>query len=117
MKIILNFLLMFVAAALGLAVGFVFRAKPRPIYSSAATTPTAQVSKTVFQKSKSRTNTAAPADDSPLATKLERDLSMSDGVTRWLYWLDAMEKATPQDFPRLVRLAQGNPAALRLVAA
>src|SRR5256885_8587467 len=44
-------------------------------------------------------------DDSPLATKLERELSMSSGVTRWLYWLDALEKAAPGDFPRLVRLA------------
>jgi hypothetical protein len=42
---------------------------------------------------------------------------MSSGVTRWLYWLDALEKATPQDFPRLARLAQGDSTALRFVAA
>src|SRR5713226_9115873 len=39
---------------------------------------------------------------------------MSSGVTRWLLWLDALEQAAPADFPRLIRLAQGNPAALRL---
>src|SRR5206468_2351045 len=55
-------------------------------------------------------------DDSALATKLARDLSMSSGVTRWLYWLAAIEKATPADFPRLYRLAQGNAAATRLVS-
>src|SRR5204863_211695 len=43
-------------------------------------------------------------DDSPLATKLERDLSMSSGVTRWLYWLEALEKAVPGDFPPLLAM-------------
>ena len=42
---------------------------------------------------------------------------MSKGVTRWLAWLEAVEKAVPSDFPRLARLAQDNPAALRMVAA
>jgi hypothetical protein len=51
-----------------------------------------------------------------LATKLERDLAISSGVTRWLYWLEAIEKAQAADFPRLARLAQGDPAVLRLVA-
>ena len=55
-------------------------------------------------------------DDSPLATRLEKDLALSSGVTRWLYWLEALEKAAPSDFPRLDRLARGNPAVLRLVA-
>jgi hypothetical protein len=41
---------------------------------------------------------------------------MSSGVTRWLYWLEAIEKAQAPDFPRLARLAHDNPAALRLVA-
>ena len=35
---------------------------------------------------------------------------MSSGVTRWLYWLEAMEKASASDFPRLFRLAEGNAA-------
>src|SRR5690242_13314862 len=59
---------------------------------------------------------SAKPDDSPLSTQLARDLSMSPGVTRWLYWWDAIEKAAPSDFPRLARLAQGNRAATRLVA-
>ena len=54
-------------------------------------------------------------DDSVRATRLE-DLSMCAGVTRWLHWLDDLEKAAPADFPRLARLATGNPAAMRLLA-
>jgi hypothetical protein len=42
---------------------------------------------------------------------------MSSGVTRWLYWLEALDKAQPADFPRLVRLAQTNDTALRFVTA
>jgi hypothetical protein len=57
------------------------------------------------------------ADDSPLATKLGQDLSMSKGVKAWLLWLEAMEKARPADFPPLARLARNNPAALRFVTA
>jgi hypothetical protein len=41
---------------------------------------------------------------------------MSTGVTRWLYWLEAIERATPADFPRLARLAKGNPTATRMLA-
>jgi hypothetical protein len=41
---------------------------------------------------------------------------MSSGVTRWLYWWDAVEKAVPSDFPRLARIAEGDSAAMRLVA-
>src|SRR5439155_9461993 len=57
------------------------------------------------------------ADDSPLTTKLARDLSMSSGVTRWLYWLEAIENAKLADFPRLAQLARGNSTAIRLLAA
>ncbi len=55
-------------------------------------------------------------DDSPLATKLEHDLAQASGVARWLYWLEALEKAASADFPRLARLARNNPAALQFVA-
>jgi hypothetical protein len=54
-------------------------------------------------------------DDSPLATELQRKLSSSSGVTNWLCWMDALEKAQPSDFPRLLRLARGHPAAWDIV--
>lgn len=57
-----------------------------------------------------------PEEDSPLTARLAQNISMSSGVTRWLYWWDAIEKAGPADFPRLARLAQGNRIATRLVA-
>jgi hypothetical protein len=44
-------------------------------------------------------------------------LAKSPAVSRWLYWLEALEKAVPADFPRLARLARNNPAALQSVAA
>jgi len=55
-------------------------------------------------------------DDSPLATELQRRLFSSSGVTNWLCWMDALEKAQPSDFPRLLRLARGHPAAWDIVA-
>src|SRR4030095_9936024 len=48
---------------------------------------------------------------------LARNVSRTSSVTRWLYWLEALDKAQPADFPRLVRLAQTNNTALRFVPA
>ena len=118
MKIAFNLFLITAAAALGLVVGYLFRAKSVP------QSPSSDVSPSVLSADRpnaARTGAhqrgASTNDSSPLATQLERDLSMTSGVTRWLYWLDALEKATPNDFPRLVRLAQGNSTAMRFVAA
>ena len=113
-KVVFNTAIIVIAAGLGLGMGFMFRAKARGITTSAAKPQ----SKAPEPRLKSRQQIKTQLNDSsPLATKLERDLSMSTGVTRWLYWLDALEKATVQDFPRLARLAHSNPTALRFVAA
>src|SRR5438477_2228402 len=118
MKILFKSLLMIVAAGGGLALGFALRGKT---VSHTGGSPAAKATPaTVSEVRPSRaSNPPAPVlsnDDSPLATKLERDLSMSSGVTRWLYWLEALEKAVPGDFPRLLRIARGNAAATRLVS-
>src|SRR5438093_12582310 len=118
MKIVFNSLLMIVAAGGGLALGFALRGKTvsNAAGSPAANSPRATVSGVIRSRV---SNAPAPVridDDSPLATRLERDLSMSSGVTRWLYWLEAVEKAVPTDFPRLLRLARGNAVATRLVS-
>ena len=55
-------------------------------------------------------------DDSPLVSKLEQGLSTTTGVTWWLHWFEALEKAKLPDFPKLRRLAQRNVAAQRLLA-
>lgn len=117
-RIVANSLAIACAAALGIALGFIMRGKPvaqsteaavaAPESTNVGTSKSLRVSK----RTRVRVN-----DDSPLATKLEEDLSMSSGVVRWLYWLEALEKAQPADFPRLVRLAQGDATALRFVGA
>ena len=119
MKILVNCLLIVAAAAAGLGLGFALRAK-RPValeQGTAAVTESSVVSRIVSTGALPPRTSIRYNDDSPLATKLERDLSMSKGVVRWLYWLEAIEKATQADFPRLARLAQGNSTAMRFVAA
>ncbi|MES2705081.1 MAG: hypothetical protein V4726_00620 [Verrucomicrobiota bacterium] len=59
---------------------------------------------------------AGPAA-SVLAEKLRTDLSISRGVTRWLQWMTAVEKAGPGDFPGLARMAKEMPGALNMLAA
>lgn len=121
MKILLNSLLVIAAAALGLTLGVAWRKTSGPIAARAESASATSASPTGAPAKPSRASNQLTFvrlnDDSPLATKLERDLSMSSGVTRWLYWMEALEKAAPADFPRLARLAQGNSTALRFVAA
>lgn len=116
MKVIHGISIVVAGAAVGLAVGFVLRSKPASSSSSFSSSPATSPSTTRAKFFPSKITSPVP-DDSPLATQLERDLSLSSGVTRWLYWLEALEKAGPADFPRLARMAQGNPTALRFVAA
>jgi hypothetical protein len=121
MKIVLNSLIFAAAIGAGLAVGFAWRARQVADVArtsaahsalSSAATPREKSFRGFNQRLGIRLN-----DDSLLATQLERDLSRSNGVTRWLYWMEALEKAAPTDFPRLARLAQNNPTALKFVAA
>src|SRR5881394_1845912 len=121
MKLLLNALTILLAAALGLLAGALWKGKSgsqsgpaaaaAPMAASTAATSDHSSPKTgKFKMTRAR-------DDSPLTTKLEQDLSMSSGVTRWLYWLEAIEKAALSDFPRLAQLARGNSTATRLLAA
>jgi hypothetical protein len=114
MKILVNSLAILIAAAIGLGVGFLLRGKPKHQQVASVNSEPQTISKRLSALQRQ----AVPRiDDSPLTTKLARDLSMSSGVTRWLYWLEALDKAQPADFPRLVRLAQTNDTALRFVTA
>ena len=119
MKLVVNSVVILAAAALGLTAGLALRAKriagaPKPGVGES-------VALAAPQRNSLRGSVESPKfrrkDDSPLATQLERDLAKCTGVTRWLHWLEAIEKAAPADFPRLARLAQNNPAALQFVAA
>jgi hypothetical protein len=118
MKPLSRSVLVFVAAIFGLGLGFTLRAARRSLSPSLSAANPGSVDVSGSQR-KAVGKTASPnpaTDDSPLATKLEHDLSMSSGVTRWLYWLEAIEKAVPSDFPRLARLTKGDPTALRFLA-
>src|SRR5688572_25403928 len=114
MKILMNSLLIVIAAGIGLGVGFLLRGNPKHQQVVSVHSEPQTISKRL---SALRRDAPPRIDDSPLTTKLARDLSMSSGVTRWLYWLEALDKAQPADFPRLVRLAQTNSTALRFVTA
>src|SRR5262245_6957829 len=119
MKIALNLLLLLVAASLGLTLGLALRGRvvSRDTARRNETSISSEAAQTKSPGSSRRSNRVGASDDSPLATKLEHDLSISKGVTHWLLWLQALEKAHPSDFPRLARLAQGKPAAIRFLAA
>ena len=79
MKILAKFLLVLCAAGLGLAVGYLWRSKSAPASQDVASASVDSSTKEDGKKSgSSKQSSRAPAvDDSPLATKLERDLSMS----------------------------------------
>jgi hypothetical protein len=120
MKLLFHSIVLTAAAAAGLAVGFAWRTTSERNSLNTDSFSVRSAPEQMKRPAKLREtndNRAKPFDDSVLATQLERDLSMSEGVTRWLYWLDAIEKAAPPDFPRLAVLAQNDSIALRLLAA
>lgn len=118
-RILIQLFIIAAGAGLGLAIGFALRGHrvPDSVEPPAVRAESSIASTGQTTRAAGRSPEVRPNDDSPLATQLERDLSMSSGVTRWLYWLDAVEHAAPTDFPRLARLAQGNGPAMRLVSA
>lgn len=123
MKFFVQSFVVTVSAALGLAIGYTFRGlkvERRPdshelaAETSASKTPGAPPTRRFLPGGKLMAKRAH--DDSPLATQLADDLSRSSRVSRWLYWLEAVEKASLSDFPRLAGLANGDFTATRLVA-
>ena len=125
MKLLINSVIILTGAAIGLAVGFVLKKPTKALGTSTvievSNAGTINAASSEVRRARSPFNARSRSilrdGDSSLATKLERDLSLSSGVTRWLYWLEALEKASPADCPRLAQLAQGNSTLVRLVAA
>src|SRR6185503_12679663 len=120
MKFLVRLLGLTVAAALGLVVGAAWRWKAERGSDSpelrAKTETRADDSSRRDLPPGRKITVIRTHDDSPLATQLARDLSISSRVTHRLYWLEAVEKASLSDFPRLAALAKGDGAATRLVA-
>jgi len=116
-RILVHILVIGCSAGLGFGVGIMLRQKPAGNAAEAS----------IAADSSTSNGPVAPASGSrppaprlpqvavPLPTQLERDLSMSRGVTNWLYWMDAIEKASPADYPQLVTLAENNSGAMRLL--
>jgi hypothetical protein len=104
-------LLLALSATSGLAAGFGLRAlrQAHPGTLTPAKSEIRTVSPHPPQSSKTR--------PSALATTVESDLSLSSGVTRWLVWMTAVEKASLDDFPHLARLAKDIPGAVRMLGA
>lgn len=119
-RILFHAIVVCLAAALGLAAGFFLRGKHAAHVTAEGLEKTMAPALRDSPVTSSRVSksSAGPGlrDDSSVAAKLERDLSMSSGVTRWLYWFEALENASASDFPRLHRMAEGNAAASRLVS-
>src|SRR5437016_824023 len=99
------------AAAAGLLMGYAVRH-----LTGRSLSETQNIALSHNNKVSTKANVGQKFDDSPLATKLEHDLSISSGVTRWLCWWQAIERAQLADMPRLARLANGDNTAIRLVA-
>src|SRR5262245_61798892 len=118
MKVIVNLVIIILAAAAGLVSGFVWHGRNASTGSPEMPTTgsVAAVSRTSKFSARNRPATMT-FPDSPLATQLARDLSMSSGVTRWLLWMEAVEKASLVDLPRLAQLAAGDSTQMRLLAA
>src|SRR5581483_7311244 len=115
MKVISHALLILVAASLGLAVGFTWKSRLRPGATIGTASGLDAKKLELTQTNGGTKKVRVPRDDSPLATSLERDLSRSSGVIKWLCWMSALEKAQATDFPRLAKLARGNQAVWRAV--
>jgi hypothetical protein len=117
MKVALRGFVLVLAGAAGITLGIAIRAgiARHRANEAALAAVSADAANSDRLAGKLRHKPSVP-DDSPLATRLERDLAAATGAERWFYWLDALEKAGPADFPRLFQLAQGKPAAMRFVA-
>jgi hypothetical protein len=121
MKLLHRLLGLALGAGLGLLIGLGVRVVTTP---GRASSPDARAGRSIASADSPPRDVLAvkqrmvtrTRDDSPLTTQLARELSLSSRVTRWLYWLETLEKASLADFPRLASLANGDATATRLVA-
>ncbi len=109
MKMFRRFLLLLTCAVIGLAIGFIWRRRLGENGVPAAPA-------TIGAGEDARFSAAPQARELSPAQKLERELSLATGVTRWLYWMEALERMPVSEFPRLARLAGKDEIALRLLA-
>ncbi len=108
--------LLLLAGTAGLSAGFACRWWQRGGEIDGRLTPPATATRGIAALNPGA-STSTARKLSPLAAKLESQLTVSTGVMRWLEWMDALEHATLADFPSLARMAKGNPVAVKMIAA
>jgi hypothetical protein len=101
------------AIACGLGAGFAIRAWRAPNLA-AEPASSRKTSPETSPRPHAKTS-LLPA--SALVSQAQSDLSLSTGVTRWLVWMTAVEKAKLSDFPALARMGKDLPGAIRMLAA
>src|SRR5688500_2264688 len=105
MSAIASISILILSGAIGLGIGFWARTRPPEASHELARTNDAQtfVEAGASNLHFSKHTDAIGSGVSPLAGKLALDLSMSKGVTNWLYWMEAIEQAGTNDLPHLAR--------------
>ena len=107
MKIFRRVVLLAICTGLGLLVGSIARRTKQPAHEHV----TVETALSRFRKP-----VAVTAVELSLIAQLKTDLANSSGVTRWLYWVAAIEKAPIEEFSQLAQLAEGDTSALRMLA-
>jgi hypothetical protein len=115
MKSVVNVIIIVVAISAGLMAGSIWKRHHGPREADQTAGALEGTNDYLVDVHSHRKTIRRSFDDSPLATELQRRLASSSGVTNWLCWMDALEKAQPSDFLRLLRLARGHPAAWDIV--
>ena len=113
-KLTVHLLAAAIAAAAGLGIGFSLRKEPPEQERPATAVTQEQVEASARKGMRSEVRAGVDAS-SPAAKELEGSLSMSDPVTHWLYWLDAIEKASLADMPSLALKSGGDATLLRMI--
>lgn len=112
------------SAVLGLAAGFGISALRQPAGSASSDSTASGSAKAAAASDNTAAGNASrpgpggrPPGGSGLTDKLRTDLSLTHGVTRWLVWMTAVEKAGPNDYAQLARMAKDLPGALNMLGA
>src|SRR4051812_6008747 len=92
-----------IAVLFGSAIGFLLRRK-NVYWLRVERTEAAHRAEAAVRASGSVQKVSESVRPFSVAEKLERDLASSKGVVQWLYWMEAIEKASLDDMPRLARL-------------
>lgn len=114
-KLVVHVVAVMAATAAGLGIGFSLRKSAGGPEGRERTIIANDVAQAAREESTESTVQERLVRASQLGRQLEKDLSMSDPVTHWLYWLDAIEKAKLGDMPSLVALSGGDQTLLRMV--